>query len=66
VAGERCGLAVELIGVQVFDRARDVGMDALASLTELRLVGDLVGEGVLERVFSLGVDGLLENQLCSR
>jgi hypothetical protein len=66
VAGERCSLAVELIGIQVFDRTRDVGMDALATLPELRLVGDLVGEGMLECVFAFRVDGLLENQLGSR
>ena len=50
--------------VDRFDCLRDGRVGARSPLAELRLVGDRLGERVLELVLRLGIQRLLEDELC--
>src|SRR4029453_14880485 len=53
------------IGIQAFYRIDDPGVEGAASLPEETRIGDLVREGVLERVLELGKQTRLEQELGS-
>ena len=63
VIGDQSGLLVELVGVDLFECARQCGVNLRASVRELRVVGDLLGQRVLEAVLQLGVESFLHEEL---
>ena len=63
MVSEERGTLLEAVLVEVLDRARDRRVDARASVGELRVVGDLLCERVLERIFGVWIQRLLEQEL---
>src|SRR6266849_4730463 len=51
---EAINLLSQPVGVLLFDRRHDPSVEDLSSVLEEARVGDLVGEGVLERVLQFG------------
>ena len=58
VVRQQRGALLEAVLLELLDRARDRGVDARARVGELRVVGDLLRERVLEGVFRVGVERL--------
>jgi hypothetical protein len=56
----------ELRRLELFDGARDRGMDAASSLRELRAVSDFLRQWMLEGVLGLRIERLLVKELCAR
>ena len=63
VVGELLDVLDETVGVEPLDRLRDPRVERAAPLAEHAPVGDLVGEGVLERVLDLGEERCLVEEL---
>ena len=63
VIREHLILLGEALGIEFLDRPRDDAMQLLASLPQKRVVGDLMGQGMLEHVRELGEERLLVDQL---
>ena len=61
--GELFDVLDETVGVEPLDRLRDARVERAAPLTEHAAVGDLVGEGVLERLLDLGEERRLVEEL---
>ena len=61
--GEQRGALVELVGADLREGTRHGGMYARPSLTELRAIGDLVRQRVLESVPALRVRRRLIDEL---
>ena len=59
VVCQQRGTLLEAVLLELLHRARDCGVDARACVGELRVVGDLLCERVLEGVFGVGVERLL-------
>src|SRR5438876_3875146 len=63
VMGQECRALREPIGIQGLDGARDRAMSPRTPLGELRVVGDLLRQRVLEGVLDLRIEGRLEQEL---
>src|SRR5438034_1045814 len=63
VMGQECRALREPIGIQGLDGARDCAMSPRTPLGELRVVGDLLRQRVLEGVLDLRIEGRLEQEL---
>ena len=60
---EQRGALVQAVGIQLFDRACNRRVGARPAISELREVGHLVCERMLEGVLDVGIQRLLEHEL---
>jgi hypothetical protein len=65
VVGEKREASLRAGRVALLERARDRGVKLPASLAELRSVGHLGGEGMLEGPDALGIELSLVDELCA-
>jgi hypothetical protein len=65
VMGQQFDLLGQPVGVACLDGLRDLGMQAAPPLLQKAAVSDLMGEGVLEGIFQLGVETRLIEELSS-
>src|SRR5262249_18327137 len=63
VLREERGVLVEPVAIQIGNRPRDFGVDALPPLAELRAVRYFLRQRMLERILGLGTRSLLVDQL---
>ena len=63
VVRDQGGVFFELVGRKRLGRVCDCGVDSVSTCCKLRVVGDLLGQRMLEGVFWLRVQGLLEDEL---
>jgi hypothetical protein len=63
VVGEKRRALTEIPRLALLERTRHRRMDARSSLSELRAIGDLLGEGVFERVLRLWIERLFVEEL---
>src|SRR5207253_11442385 len=59
MVGETIDVLGQAVGIQLFDRHHNPSVEGPATVLEDTRVGDLVAQGVLERIFQLGDESRL-------